>query len=978
MSKQIHFLGWDKPVTDTAARFILNDFSPPDNQAKGTVTGAIPPLARMDGVLIVVPTKEAGRRLRERMTVLCHENNAALLGARIVTPLFLLQTREKAEKMAGDTMVKSAWIKTLINLRHDDCRGLFPRGIPSDNINWALDTARIIQQLRDDLSDACLSIQSVIEKHSGDLQEIERWQDLNRIEDSYLLNLGKTGFLDPCAEKLAAAKSPGLPAGIEKIILASVPDPSLLALTALGELSRKLKIEILVMAPEDLKNHFDDWGRPLPDKWPQRLIDIPNPEKNIRIAGNPAAQARLAGELIRAGEYQLPDICIGVPDREVIPYLQNCLEAAGTTSFDPADRPVKDHHLYHLVKSWHKLTVDPSFASSAAFLHQADVLECLREEHGINAGELLAEMDLLQNTALPQTMRDAQAALKKTAKFENLKKAFEFTNEVMAAANEKPHEEALREFLQRTFAAKTLAGNSDDDDDFKAVAALISDILNDITYARPYLKEQLGQVVPQLIIGALDGLSIPRHREGALIDLNGWMELAWNDAPLMIITGFNEGFVPDSRKSDIFLPDSLKKNLGLRNNTTHFATDAYLLSLILAARAKDGRVILVAGKTSSAGDPLKPSRLLFRCPDEQLPERAAFVFGELKEETHNPPFSISFKLDPAAPLARLLHDSSEISGSAGIKPAFMPTELRVTQFRDYLACPFRFFLKHVLKMDRKEFKAELDALDFGTAIHVILERFAGNPGINRSTDPDAIQKHLENLLDDHFKHVYGANDSFPILYAREIAGQRLKAFARRQAEAAAAGWEIAAREMSCRITMAGIAVSGKIDRIDVNRHDGKMRIIDYKTSDSAQNPEKAHLKKSRKAIPDFARHAENEQWIDLQIPLYWQLCKGNELFKKNKGIELCYFNLPRAVSNAGIETWEDFNESVADSALKSAEAIIERIKLGVFWPPADSISYDDFESLHNNDIREYFDGDKLATFMKESPNPKHEIRNSDF
>ncbi len=85
---------------------------------------------------------------------------------------------------------------------------------------------------------------------------------------------------------------------------------------------------------------------------------------------------------------------------------------------------------------------------------------------------------------------------------------------------------------------------------------------------------------------------------------------------------------------------------------------------------------------------------------------------------------------------------------------------------------------------------------------------------------------------------------------------------------------------------------------------------------------------------------------------------------KSKEIELCYFNLPKAVSSTGIKSWEGFDESLAGSALKTAEEIIHRIKDGIFWPPADSITYDDFESLHNKDIKDYFDGEKLIELMR--------------
>jgi len=956
MSKQLHFLGWDKPVTDTVARYILNDVPAP--------------LVQMDGTLIVVPTKEAGRRLREKMMIICRENKSALLDARIVTPLFFIQSRENIGFEAGATLVRSVWIKTLLSLRKDDCPALFPRGIPENNHQWAFAMSKIIQQLREDLSDGCLSINSVLEKHEAELQELQRWSDLGKIETMYLENLRKTGRSDPCELKLTHAKSPTLPAGIKKIIMASVPDPSLLALETIKALSRKLAVEIMVMAPKELQYHFDDWGRPFPDKWITRLIDIPEPEKTILIAGDPACQAQSVADLIHDNEYHFNDICIGVPDRAVIPYLQNKLESAGITAFDPDDRPLKDHHLYHLIKAWRLLTENASFKNIAAFLRKADILKHLQATCKISAVELLTEIDQLQNKALPQTMQDAVLALTKTGenKFPNLKTAIKFTQEILSAANSDASHAALRGLLEQVFALKMITGDSDDDKDFKAVASNISEILNDITYSRVFTKNFPVQLINQLIVSRLDELSIPRHREGAMIDLNGWLELAWNDAPFMIITGFNEGQVPDSQKCDVFLPDSLKKTLGLRNNESRFARDAYLLSLIIAMREQTGRVVLITGKTSPEGDPLKPSRLLFRCPDKQLAKRAESIFKEVEEKTQHPPYSVTFKLNPAAPLsARNAIRRGEIAGGSNRRKQLLPAELHATQFRDYLACPFRFFLKHILKMECTGEKTELDALDFGTAIHAILERFSGNPKINGSTDPNVIQKYLTGMLADYFQKTFGNNHSFPILYAQAIAKQRLQAFAEHQAQSSSEGWEIVERELPCQLTISGMKVAGKIDRVDKKRNERRMRIIDYKTSDSAENPVKQHIRESRREIPDYARlhNAENKRWNDLQLPLYRLMFKNMPLGKECKEVELCYFNLPKAISNSGLAVWENFTQELEESAYKSAEIIIGRIKQGIFWPPADSVKYDDFEPLFEEDMRDFFDGDMLEAFMKE-------------
>ncbi len=649
------------------------------------------------------------------------------------------------------------------------------------------------------------------------------------------------------------------------------------------------------------------------------------------------------------------DICIGVPDRAVIPYLQNKLKSAGIITFDPADRSLQDHHLYHLVKAWCQFTENTAFSNLTAFLRQADVLAHLQAACGISVPALLAEIDLLQNKVLPQTMADAAPTLQKDNKLANLKAAFKFANEISAeAAGSAPHA-ALRKFLECIFAHKTLDGHTAADNDFKTAASSV----NDINYARQFTGTFPAPLINQLIVSRLENITIPRHREGATLDLNGWLELAWDDAPCMIITGCNEGYVPDSRKNDIFLPDSFKATLGLRNNDARFARDAYLLALMIAGRRQNGRVVLIAGKNSPEGDPLKPSRLLFRCPDRQLADRAELIFRETEEQIRRPPFAVTFKLDPAAPLA-------DHTGS------LLPGTLHVTQFRDYLDCPFRFFLKHILKMRRTAEKAEMDALDFGTMMHKVLEEFAGNRKISRSTDAAFIRKALAGMLEAHFQNTYGDNRSFPILYAKTIAMQRLQAFAECQARSAAEGWEIVACELSCQLTIAGMQVRGKLDRIDHNRQSGKMRIIDYKTSGSAQNPAEQHISRSRSAesfdkTPDYSRlpNDKKERWHNLQLPLYWQMLHSHTLGQACQTIEPCYFNLPEAISSTAIVPWENFTPEIADAAYHTAEEIIKLIRQGVFWPPSDSVQYDDFEALFTKDMRSAFDGGRLADFIKE-------------
>ena len=49
-------------------------------------------------------------------------------------------------------------------------------------------------------------------------------------------------------------------------------------------------------------------------------------------------------------------------------------------------------------------------------------------------------------------------------------------------------------------------------------------------------------------------------------------------------------------------------------------------------------------------------------------------------------------------------------------------KMSVTQFIDYLRCPFRFYLKHVLRMEPFDAaRDEMDARGFGSLIHDSIE-----------------------------------------------------------------------------------------------------------------------------------------------------------------------------------------------------------------------------------------------------------------
>lgn len=159
--------------------------------------------------------------------------------------------------------------------------------------------------------------------------------------------------------------------------------------------------------------------------------------------------------------------------------------------------------------------------------------------------------------------------------------------------------------------------------------------------------------------------------EGAL-ELQGWLELGWENAPHLLVAGLNDGCVPDAVIGDAFLPESLRRRLGPKTNAARLARDCYGLQTLAFSREKAGVLDLFFGKTSVTGEPLRPSRLLLHWADEELPARVAFLFQAPEQHDRIIRCTRAWQLRPQRE-----------------KP---PTRVAVTGLRSWLACPFRFYL----------------------------------------------------------------------------------------------------------------------------------------------------------------------------------------------------------------------------------------------------------------------------------------------
>ncbi len=442
------------------------------------------------------------------------------------------------------------------------------------------------------------------------------------------------------------------------------------------------------------------------------------------------------------------------------------------------------------------------------------------------------------------------------------------------------------------------------------------------------------------------------HGEADLV-LHGWLELLWEPARGLVVAGANDEHLPGVISVDAFLPDKSREKLGLACQSRRRARDAYLLRAMWEQRRADNGLHVIFGRVNADGDALRPSRLLLDCGDESLPSRVRHLFPD--EDAHaapepRPPRSFAFSLRP------------ELKKWKGGR-------VSPSQLKDYLACPFRFYLRKVLGMEAVDSgRRELSPGDLGNVMHDILKSFADS-AVAHSHHAGDIADWLEAELQRQAAARYGTQPLFSVALQIESLRQRLRKFADVQSGLRNEGWRIIAAEEVITpewgVKFGDVALSGKIDRIDRHEKTGALRVIDYKTSQAVRGPAGAHARKAKPGDLEDENiqwqcfedsRDKSQRWLDLQLPLY-----ALAVAAKHPGapsVDAAYLCLPAAMDGIELKEWKRearsgpvWNEGLLQAARWCAEEAVRRMSAGVFWPPSDGVKYDDFEEMLLGDPR---------------------------
>ena len=864
---------------------------------------------------VLVSTSGAGRRLRYELVSASCERGSGVLVPLVTTPMGLLAL-SSGGKIATRTDALLAWAQVISRVSLTEYP-LILAGF-SDPKTSALPIGKSLMDLCWLLAEAGLTPCSQEITRACPQQE-DRWQELGSLYRKYLKCLEEAGFADSNAASISSPRAGFAPPDIARVIVAGVPDLNRISQRHLENLEAAgVFVSVLVDAPDCRDARFDRWGRPDIETWRQR--GLPLRLADVLVSAEPSSEAEIVARLL--GPDGAAGVCVA--DGEILPILERTLRKHGLKPYDPAGRSLAPYECATLSKLWLSFCASDQLADLRSLAEHPVFLRMLCRESRLGSTLALAALDEVRMEILVETLADAGA----------------YFNERLSAREQRPRAAALiagaqrlrkkfgvsgslrklGEFLRAAYAGRQVVAGSGE---AEAIASL-SDLLRTVLES-PLSTPELGEAV---FCEEMKSIAVFERHSAAGVDLNGWLEAPWLPHSALILSGCTEGALPARVSAHPFLPDSLRRALGLQSNEQRTARDTYLLHCLLAAR-EPGAVKLTLCRAGADGEPLKPSRLLFRCPDAELGPRVRSLFRSgISLRTAHP-------RERAWPLEILQ------------RPA--PASLRVTAFGDYLKCPLRFYFKHVLHM--KEFdahKTEMSALDFGIVLHKAVENFANEEAIRESRDSAAIESFVLAELDALLSERFGGRLSLPVRVQRESLRARLRQFARIQAGERRAGWRIQRGEFRFEkdrtLSLAGLPVVASLDRVDIHERTGRRRILDYKTFARRKAPADIHFEcpLDEDGVFETVFEGRAVRWRDLQLPLYRALAQLQWPGEDEPPV-VGYFLLPERIEDSGIEEFT-VDAPLFASAMSSAEAVADRVRRGIYWPPR-AVLYEDYEDI---------------------------------
>ncbi len=956
MPLTLDFWNWDAPILAKAVTELTRDWNGGELNLSDRV--------------ILVPTVEAGRRLREALAAKAAEQNGAVLVPHVWHPETPLRYNVPEDRAASSVQESLAWTEALQGLQMGSFEALFPTLKEEPDAAWIRGTAETLRSLKRSLGAGGHTMNSVAESLAEKMDHA-RWLDLAELEGRYEAALKKLGVEDSQHIKREGAAKPQLPDCVKRISVMALADPPQLVRRWLHKVSLQCAVTIHVHAPAGMSASFDDLGTPLLSAWnDDAKLELPLANEFLHILPSPQEQAAQAVTLLKELAQQGHTIAVGACDPMLNAPLEGTLAGEAAQAFDPAGRAASHHAFTQVIRAWQRVVQSGMWSDVTTFLRMDDVVQALKTED-FSQSRLLRSLDELLVKHLPPTLDQAcnigfqpvgrtgilpvvsndlgeppefldgnsqdgcsthrQDACA-TTDFKPLHTILETMQKLVESWQHQDCSQALRSLLEWIYVGRDFASENLIDRDYMKLMGEAMRLAQELEETKTKLTAKMSSAdLLTILLSELEAVRLSEARGEVDFVLHGWLELPWEPAAGLVITGFNEEHVPGIVTGDPFLPDALRHELGLASQASRRARDAYLLRAMTEQRRAHHGLRIVLGRVNDQGDALRPSRLLFDCQDAALVSRVERLFPQhgTANGAPEPPSHMGFRLKP--PLKPKLLES--------ISPSTISA---------YLKCPFRYYLGNVLRMSPvNAAQREASPMDFGILLHEALKEYVLESALADCMDRSVIAQWLDEAIVKQWRTKFGQHPLLSVEMQLESSRQRLNAAAEVLANLRATGWRTLHAEHRAQtwgLTISGIIFSGTMDRVDQHVTTKAIRVWDYKTGKPTK-PRDAHLTKPDEDTPPWQCFTDADgkprRWVDVQLPLYvWAL---RQKYPENE-VSAAYFALPSTVTETGEALWENLDEDTIADAVRCSEEVLKRIQAAEFWPPTE-VKYEEYELL---------------------------------
>jgi len=357
------------------------------------------------------------------------------------------------------------------------------------------------------------------------------------------------------------------------------------------------------------------------------------------------------------------------------------------------------------------------------------------------------------------------------------------------------------------------------------------------------------------------------------IQIMGFLETRALDFEQVLLLSCNEGVMPAGKTQDALLPPEIRSQFGMPTYAEQDATAAYHFFRLFFRCPKVEMLYTSAKSGIYKGE---PSRFLLQIQQEWAATLENFALSEKV---------IGLELPEAGLNAREIQKDEAIlqkieayltNPRKGLTPSFL---------NRYLFNPFEFFVEKVLEIrTQDELSGEIRQNVLGDALHIFLE--------NALEDYVGKELDTESWKALHAKHSH-PQEALTAIFAEKYPTLRLERgmnylllkkatqvvpeFFKDQAEEAPIHLLAVEGELRTELPLElengkkiVVQLHGIADRIDV--HEGKVRIIDYKTG---RAPQQDTLRVKLSQVKELALHEKPEDEKLIQLLFYRYLLEKN-------------------------------------------------------------------------------------------------------